>query len=372
MKSNQAHNASVAPNKRGRRPKAADKQLSLFQELDGEPRPEQSESFAIEAIDLVLETAPEPAAEIHAEKELFARELLTELDNAAALATDGQIPTEAERQYLQRIEGRMRAVKKDIIRRNFDLLALFRGNHWREQYTSLEDFAREHAGLSAKHLRKVLDETRQAELFLRAGLYRICPEGQYAQLLLQVADDERKIEAWEYARIKISEHGKSRDNVRDALRDYCSQREIAYGRRKESQKERERRLQRSVKKTTCLTDTTPCLNVATLANILSPRTLALLAGTCTDGDLEAAMMAALGNLSANRSNDRRAATMRTMLNRLRETDREIFHRLTVLGLIAIAEKIEECALQYCKAGKGEAENDPSPAVSTAPKAKLVE
>lgn len=115
--------------------------------------------------------------------------------------------------------------------RNHLLLEIFETNQWRAHYQTVETFAKEVADMSKGQLMKCIDSARIAQLFHDAGMRATAPTGRQVELLAMVTEDHR-IAAWVYAMRVLEVDGTSDENVRVALRDYCRDRNLQFGRRK--------------------------------------------------------------------------------------------------------------------------------------------
>jgi len=115
--------------------------------------------------------------------------------------------------------------------RNHLLLEIFETNQWRAHYQTVESFAKHVADMSKGQLMKCIDSARIAQLFHEERISATAPTGRHVELLVMVPQDHR-IAAWSYAMRVLAVDGTSDENVRVALRDYCRDRNLQFGRRK--------------------------------------------------------------------------------------------------------------------------------------------
>lgn len=303
---------------------------------------------------LVIESHdPELAAQ--KEAALFSAELIGGLDHAVRIATDAPQLSAPEEHLLSQILDRLSSLRKNLVRRNFDLLAMHRCGIWRQHYESLAEFAKIHAGISSSQLRKILDETELIERFLRRGLHGICPTGQNAQLLLKVTDPDHHVEAWEYVRNACATEGLSRDRVRDALRDYCQKNQITFGRRKESDREFVRRTGGNCPVALPGTPNVPASPKPppVLLHILQPTTLAKIETTYSRKDPCQVVLESLNEAFASDGATTKSDEVSELIVWLQNHDPAVHRRLVAWALESVSQELDRCVSERCRANAEE-------------------
>lgn len=134
----------------------------------------------------------------------------------------------------ERFESNCAIIKRAraaLILRNLALYEIYVARQWREDYQNIEDFARNHAEMSKGNLYKCIDDARVIYVFSAAGWKGLKPSGHYTGLIVKVAE-EHWLAAWSFALEWCVTTSFSESNVRDALRDYCRDHRIDFGRRR--------------------------------------------------------------------------------------------------------------------------------------------
>ena len=114
---------------------------------------------------------------------------------------------------------------------NYLLLEIHEAKQWRNQYQSLEDFAQIEAGISESQLRKCIDSATVMIDMVEAGMEHIAPKGRQIEEVIKVPRSYRP-KAWRHVRKVFERDGRSTDTTTSALRDYCRDRDLTFGRRK--------------------------------------------------------------------------------------------------------------------------------------------
>ncbi|MDP4625913.1 MAG: hypothetical protein NWT08_12330 [Akkermansiaceae bacterium] len=125
----------------------------------------------------------------------------------------------------------LRRINRDYSLRNYLLLEVHATKQWRNQYQSFEDFAKIEAGLSKAQARRSIDSAKVMIEMIEAGMEHTAPQGRQIEEVIKVPQGHR-IEAWRHVLKVYESDGRSADTTKAALRDYCRDRKITFGRRK--------------------------------------------------------------------------------------------------------------------------------------------
>jgi hypothetical protein len=109
-------------------------------------------------------------------------------------------------------------------------LEIHEARQWRAEYQSVKDFAKNFAKMSKGHLMKCVDSAAIRLIMVEAELDAVAPTGRQVEALAKVAPDYR-IPAWLYALEVFEVDGKSDAVAGNALRDFCRDRNLTFGRR---------------------------------------------------------------------------------------------------------------------------------------------
>ncbi len=162
---------------------------------------------------------------------ISAKFLYERLQQAMADRTDGIELSAAESQRFVENRTVIRRVKRELELRNYLLLEIHQARQWRNQYQSLEDFARIEAGIGESQLRKCIDSATVMIDMVEAGMEHIAPKGRQVEEIIKVPRSHRP-EAWRHVLQVFQRDGRSTDTTINALRDYCRDRDLTWGRRK--------------------------------------------------------------------------------------------------------------------------------------------
>lgn len=162
--------------------------------------------------------------------QISAKFLYERLQQAMADRTDGIELSPAESQRFQENRTVIRRVKRELELRNYLLLEIHQAKQWRNQYQSLEDFAQIEAGISESQLRKCIDSATVMIDMVEAGMEHIAPKGRQVEEIIKVPRSHRP-EAWRHVLKVFERDGRSTDTTTSALRDYCRDRDLTFGRR---------------------------------------------------------------------------------------------------------------------------------------------
>lgn len=158
------------------------------------------------------------------------RTLAKRLRRAVAAKTDGLILSEEETRSFRENCSVIRKASLGLELRNYSLLEIYEARQWRADYQSVKDFAKFFAQMSKSQLMKCVDSAIIKLSMVEAGLEEVAPKGRQVEALAKVPSENR-ISAWLHA-IKVFEiDGTSYAVAQNALRDYCRDRELPYGRR---------------------------------------------------------------------------------------------------------------------------------------------
>lgn len=136
----------------------------------------------------------------------------------------------AGRQRFQRNCQVIGMVQKSLTARNLAILQVYEEEQWKEEFPTVIEFAKAIADMSKQQLFKVLDQARVHYVFANSGLLGIRPTGRCREELVKV-DEDHWIPAWEFTLDMCKDDGVSQSLARDALRDYCRDHGIYFGRR---------------------------------------------------------------------------------------------------------------------------------------------
>jgi hypothetical protein len=162
--------------------------------------------------------------------DVFARQLVDE-NRAIRSQTRGRELSAAGKLRYRRNRLIVSQVKRALTVSDLVLLQVSEEEQWREEFQTVEEFAEKYAGLSSSQFYKVLDSARVYQVFAEEGCLAERPKGRYVEELVKVVACEHWIAAWEFARDMCRDDGLSKNGVRDALRDYCRDRQLVFGRR---------------------------------------------------------------------------------------------------------------------------------------------
>ncbi len=125
----------------------------------------------------------------------------------------------------------IRGVKTDLKLRNYILLEVHDTKQWRHDYQSFEHFAKAEAGIGKSQAQKCIDSARVMIDMVGADMESVAPRGRQVEEVIKVPEGHRT-DAWRHV-LRVYQHdGCSIDTTRAALRDYCRDRGIPFGRRK--------------------------------------------------------------------------------------------------------------------------------------------
>lgn len=116
--------------------------------------------------------------------------------------------------------------------RNYLVLEIIETKQWRSDYPTIGDFAKS-VGLSKSQVYKAADSARIKVQMAVAGLSAVAPRGREVELLAKIEVDHR-VAAWCHARRVAQRDGESIRVIEFALRDYCREVGIAFGRIQEN------------------------------------------------------------------------------------------------------------------------------------------
>ena len=158
------------------------------------------------------------------------RKGIKEMDSYnASHPLDGTLPPEERSRYETNREFVKKTAKLNIFR-NLILLEIWERGQWRFEFQDITDFARQVADLSKAQLYKCIDDAKVLRFFAREETSCVAPQGRMVEEICKVPEEHR-IEAWQYAHEVTKEAGLSQDSARVALRDYCRDHQLRYGRR---------------------------------------------------------------------------------------------------------------------------------------------
>jgi hypothetical protein len=161
------------------------------------------------------------------------RILATRLKEAKNAAGHGpELGAEEARLFAENCDV-LRKVGMGLALRNYVLLEIYEARQWRAHFQSVEKFAEAVAGISKSQLMKCIDSAKIAMDFHEAGMGAVAPHGRQVELLAMVSAEHR-IAAWSHALQVFAVDGESTETARLALRDYCRDRNVRFGRRKSS------------------------------------------------------------------------------------------------------------------------------------------
>lgn len=159
----------------------------------------------------------------------LSEKLVQEISAIKMMPQTGLLSPAGRQRYRRNCEI-IRMVEKGLTARNLAILQVYEEEQWREEFPTVAEFARTYAGLSKPQLFKVIDEARVHYVFAAAGLRAVRPSGRCREELVKVAASHW-IAAWQFALDACRDDGLSASLVRDALRDYCRDHRIPFGRR---------------------------------------------------------------------------------------------------------------------------------------------
>jgi hypothetical protein len=159
------------------------------------------------------------------------RILSERLRNAVAAKSNGPDLTEMEANSFRENCVMIRKANLGLALRNYSLLEIYAAHQWRADYQSVEHFAKSVADLSKGQLMKCIDSAAIALAMVEAGLEVVAPSGRQVEELAKVQCDHWA-PAWRYALKVFVTDGRSASVAQYALRDYCRDRDIPFGRRK--------------------------------------------------------------------------------------------------------------------------------------------
>lgn len=159
------------------------------------------------------------------------RILSERLRNAVAAKSKNLKLTDVEANSFQENCVVIRKVKLGLELRNYSLLEIYAAKQWRADYQSVEQFAKMEADLSKGHLMKCIDSAAIALAMVEAGLEVVAPTGRQVEELAKVQCDHWA-PAWRYALEVFVTDGRSASVAQYALREYCRDKGIPFGRRK--------------------------------------------------------------------------------------------------------------------------------------------
>ena len=139
----------------------------------------------------------------------------------------GPLPPEERARYETNREFVKKTGKLNILR-NLILLEIWERGQWRFEFQDIKDFALQVADLSKAQLYKCIDDAKILRVFARNET--TAPRGRMVEEICKVPE-EHWIEAWRYAHEVTKETGLSQESARIALRDYCRDHQLRYGRR---------------------------------------------------------------------------------------------------------------------------------------------
>lgn len=159
----------------------------------------------------------------------LSEKLVKEISAIKEMPLPGVLSPAGRQRYRRNCEI-IRMVEKGLTARNLAILQVYEEEQWRAEFPTIADFAKAYADLSKSQLFKVLDHARIHYIFAREGMLAIRPNGRCREELVKV-DISHWIAAWQFALEACRDEGISQGLVRDALRDYCRDHRIPFGRR---------------------------------------------------------------------------------------------------------------------------------------------
>lgn len=125
----------------------------------------------------------------------------------------------------------IRRAKRDLALRNYLLLEIHDTKQWRHQYQSFEDFAKVEADIGKSQAQKCIDSARIMIDMVGAGMDSVAPQGRQIEEVIKVQEGHR-VDAWRHVLKVYQSDGRSTDTTKAALRDYCRDHDLTFGRRK--------------------------------------------------------------------------------------------------------------------------------------------
>ena len=116
--------------------------------------------------------------------------------------------------------------------RDYALLEIIETKQWRGKFAVIGDFAKS-IKLSRGQIYKCAESARIKVQMAAAGLFAVAPKGREVELLAKVEVTHR-VAAWEHARKVAQLDGESRCVIEFALRDYCREMGLNFGKIKEN------------------------------------------------------------------------------------------------------------------------------------------
>ena len=116
--------------------------------------------------------------------------------------------------------------------RNYVYLEIIETQQWRSDYPTIAAFAKS-VGVSKSQLYKCADSARINLQMAEAGMFAVAPRGREIELLAKI-DPTHRIAAWCHARRVAQRDGESLSVILLALRDFCREIGIPFGRIREN------------------------------------------------------------------------------------------------------------------------------------------
>ncbi len=154
------------------------------------------------------------------------------LAEAIKETTDAPNLSERERERFLRNSKWIKLVSHATEIRDYALLEIIETKQWRGEFPVIGDFAKS-IGLSKGQIYKCAESARIKVQMAAAGLFSVAPRGREVELLAKVEVTHR-IAAWLHARKVAQLDGESCSVIEFALRDYCREMGIKFGKIKEN------------------------------------------------------------------------------------------------------------------------------------------
>ena len=161
----------------------------------------------------------------------YLRTLAERLRGAVAAKSNGPALTEVEANSFRENCSVIQRAKIGLELRNYTLLEIYAARQWRAHYQSVEHFAKAGAGMSKGNLMKCIDAAAISLAMVENGLEAVAPTSRQVEELAKVPCDHWA-PAWRYALEVFITDGRSANVAHYALREYCKDRGLPFGRRK--------------------------------------------------------------------------------------------------------------------------------------------
>ena len=201
---------------------------TITMELPDDDEPEKLE--ITEAIDFAAghADAPSPPSLAETNWNQYAKLL------AEAMREDTSSPqlSARERQRFLRNCELINRVNIAVEIRNYALLEIYETQQWRSDYSTIAAFAKS-IKMSKSQFFKCIDSARIQIQMAEAGMFAVAPRGREIELLAKI-DPTHRIAAWCHARRVAQRDGESLSVILLALRDFCREIGIPFGRIREN------------------------------------------------------------------------------------------------------------------------------------------